>query len=199
MDRIRGHLHTRVLRYLAIVLALGAGGGYAIAATSVKTITVCADKKTGVLHLGTRCGRGQRKLSWNQHGPAGPAGQTGATGPAGPTGAQGPAAASVAALIPAGAGASNFGPADAPITVQHTGTGAYSVSVTASQCVSTGVPSQPTNVFTVTPFASGDALASVSSTAGGASTITVNTGVIASGGTYTPTDLSFELQDVCTK
>ena len=49
------HLRRNVIAYLALSrLALGAGGGYAMAATKTKTITVCADKKTGILHLKTR-------------------------------------------------------------------------------------------------------------------------------------------------
>ena len=61
----------------------GVGGGYALAASKTKTITVCADKGTGVLHLKNRgrCKRGQTRVTWNQQGPQGvqgPAGQTGA-------------------------------------------------------------------------------------------------------------------------
>jgi hypothetical protein len=48
------HLRRNVIAYLALVLALDAGGGYAFAATNNKTITVCSDKSTGVLHLKTR-------------------------------------------------------------------------------------------------------------------------------------------------
>ncbi len=44
------HLRRNVIAYLALFLALGAGG-YAKAATKTKTITVCADKRTSVLHL----------------------------------------------------------------------------------------------------------------------------------------------------
>ena len=50
------HLRRNPVPYLALllVLAVGVGGGYALAASNTKTITVCADKKTGVLHLKTR-------------------------------------------------------------------------------------------------------------------------------------------------
>ncbi len=41
---------------LLLVLAIAAGGGYALAASKTKTITVCADKGTGVLHLKTHAG-----------------------------------------------------------------------------------------------------------------------------------------------
>ena len=75
---------------LAVARArVGLGGGYALAASKVKTITVCADKKTGVLHLKThgKCKRGQTRVTWNQRGPQGPQGVAGAQGPAGQPGA----------------------------------------------------------------------------------------------------------------
>jgi collagen type I alpha len=50
-------------------------------------------------NAGSTCPRGTTAISWNQQGPAGPAG---ATGPAGPAGAQGPAGAT-GATGPAGA------------------------------------------------------------------------------------------------
>jgi hypothetical protein len=73
------HLRRNVIGYLALVLALGAGGGYAYAATRTKTIRVCADKKTGILHLKKRgrCARAQTRVTWNQQGPQGPAGPAG--------------------------------------------------------------------------------------------------------------------------
>jgi hypothetical protein len=78
------HLRRNAIPYLVcgIVLLLGLGGGYALAASKPKTITVCADKGTGVLHLKThgRCKRGQTRVTWNQQGPQGPQGPTGQTG-----------------------------------------------------------------------------------------------------------------------
>ena len=72
-----------------MVIVLAVGGGYALAASKVKTITVCADKQTGVLHLKThgKCKRGQTRVTWNQRGPQGPQGVAGAQGPAGQPGA----------------------------------------------------------------------------------------------------------------
>ena len=74
---------------LAMAIVLAVGGGYALAASKVKTITVCADKQTGVLHLKThgKCKRGQTRVTWNQRGPQGPQGVAGAQGPAGQPGA----------------------------------------------------------------------------------------------------------------
>ena len=58
---------------VAMLLLLGVGAGYAIASTKAKTIKVCADKGTGVLHLKShgRCKRGQTRVTWNQRGPQG--------------------------------------------------------------------------------------------------------------------------------
>jgi len=44
----------------------------------------------------TKCPRHTTAITWNQTGPAGPAGATGPAGPAGPTGATGPAGPSTA-------------------------------------------------------------------------------------------------------
>ena len=78
------HLRRHAIPYLVcgVVLVLGLGGGYALAASKTKTITVCADKGTGVLHLKNhgRCKRGQTRVTWNQQGPQG------VQGPAGPAG-----------------------------------------------------------------------------------------------------------------
>ncbi len=78
------HLRRNVVAYLALFLVLGAGGGYAFAATKTKTITVCADKRTGILHLKTRgrCKRGQTRVTWNQQGPQGLQGLAGPRGAA---------------------------------------------------------------------------------------------------------------------
>ena len=73
-----------VIPYLALLLVLvvGAGGGYALAASNNKTITVCADKSTGILHLKTRgrCKSSQTRVTWNQQGPPGPQGASGGAG-----------------------------------------------------------------------------------------------------------------------
>ena len=98
-----------VIPYLAllVVLVVGAGGGYALAASSTKTITVCADKSTGILHLKThgRCKSSQTRVTWNQQGPPGPQGAqgaqgaTGTEGPQGVQGVQGPAGVTVWANV----------------------------------------------------------------------------------------------------
>ena len=89
MTDILAHLRRRAIPYAAllIVLVAGLGGGYALAASKTKTITVCADKKTGILHLKTRgkCKRGQTRVTWNQKGQQGPQGAPGVAGPQGPS------------------------------------------------------------------------------------------------------------------
>ena len=123
---------------LLVVAAIGLGGGYALAASSNKTITVCADKKTGILHLKTRgkCSRTQTRVTWNQQGPAGPQGSQGAQGSAGAQGAQGspgaqgPAGVSVWANV-TGAGSVVAGQG---LSVQQLAAGTYQVTVTDSTC-----------------------------------------------------------------
>ena len=75
MTKLLTWIRGQAIAILALFLALS--GGYAIAATtSSKTITVCANKKTGVLYLHNhgRCTRKQTRISWNQQGPQGPTG-----------------------------------------------------------------------------------------------------------------------------
>ena len=123
---------------LLVVLAVGVGGGYAFAASNNKTISVCADKKTGILHLKTRgkCKSSQTRVTWNQQGPAGPAGAQGSQGaagtqgPQGPAGSQGPAAVSVWANV-AGNGAVIAGQG---LSVQRASAGTYEVTVTDATC-----------------------------------------------------------------
>lgn len=76
--------------FVSAVVALLAGGVYAVSATPAK-ITVCAAKSTGVMRYvpsGKCKSAKETKLELGQQGPAG---ATGATGPAGATGATGPA------------------------------------------------------------------------------------------------------------
>ena len=60
-----GHLRSNVVAYLALAVAVGSGGSYALAATASNgTIAVCVDKGSGVMHLANhpRCGRGQSRI-----------------------------------------------------------------------------------------------------------------------------------------
>jgi hypothetical protein len=185
------HLRANVMAYLALGLALGAGGGYALAATNTtRTITVCTDKMTGVLHLHARgrCKRGQTSLSWNQKG------AQGATGSQGPSGAAGAPAVSVWAdvtdpgTVLAGQG----------LSVQHASAGTYQVTVTAGGCAQ-GFNAPVVSVSDSYPPAGQVAGAFPVAWVGDTGTnqqFTVHTGVVV-GGVFTPTDHTFNLQDSC--
>ena len=80
------------LLLVGVLAGVAVGGGVgAIAATSTKTVTVCADKKTNVLRYAKngKCAKTETKVVLNQTGDTGAAGATGATGAKGDTGAAG--------------------------------------------------------------------------------------------------------------
>ena len=85
LKSLRGGLtYANVVATGAIFIALG-GGAYAVTALpSANTVVfACAKKKGGALRTvkkTTRCRRGERKISWNVGGQAGPGGSQGATG-----------------------------------------------------------------------------------------------------------------------
>jgi hypothetical protein len=190
MLRLLPALRRNLIAYLALFLAVGAGGGYAIAATGGgKTITACANKRTGelVLHSRGRCKRGFKKVSWNEQGRQGGQGPQGAQGPAGV------AAVSVWGVVADSGGLA----AGQGLAVQHASAGTYQVTVTAPACA------QRANAPTVT-VADGNPPAGQSAgafpvawiTAGGDPTFTVVTGVVV-GGFFTATDHTFDVQDTC--
>jgi hypothetical protein len=74
---------------LAAIVASAAAGGLAVAAAGGGAISACASHRTRTLRLGTNCRRGERAVSWNQRGPAGPPGSAGPPGPTGPPGSAG--------------------------------------------------------------------------------------------------------------
>src|ERR1700733_6665125 len=120
MTDLLTHMRRSAIAYgaLLLVLVAGLGGGYALAASNTKSITVCADKKTGILHLKTRgkCKRGQTRVTWNQQGPQ---------GVPGPAGTQGTPAVSIWANV-TNTGAVLTGQG---ISVQHDGSGVYEVTI----------------------------------------------------------------------
>jgi hypothetical protein len=187
LTRPMHHLRRNVPVYLAVFLALGAGAGYALAASNTKTITVCADKGTGILHLKTRgrCKRGQTRVTWNQQGPQG------AEGPAGQPGSP---AVSVWGQV-ANNGSLAFGEG---LSVQHVSVGTYQVTITSSACatasnapvvsVSDAPPvNQSGGAFPVAWFQS----------TGINQQFMVFTGRSVSG-SFAPTDLAFTVMDTCT-
>jgi hypothetical protein len=178
---------------LLLVLAVGLGGGYALAASKTKTITVCADKKTGLLHLKTRgkCKRTQTRVTWNQQGPQGPQGFQGVAGQPGA-----PAVSVWANVANDGSVVSGEG-----LSVQHMTAGMYQVTVTSPTCahganapavsVSDTYPpgGQPPNsgAFPVAWYQS----------TGSNQQFVVITGLVASG-SFAPTDHTFTVIDSCT-
>ena len=77
-----------------VLVGVAVGGGVGVfAATSTKTVTVCADKKTNVLRYAKngKCAQTETKVVLNQTGAAGAKGDTGAAGVKGDTGAAGAA------------------------------------------------------------------------------------------------------------
>jgi hypothetical protein len=187
IKRALARLHLSVVAYLALFLAIGAGGAFAIAATSNSTVHGCVVKKTGELLIRSRCAHGQTKLSWAQRGPAGKQGRTGNTGPAG-------AAPPSAWAIINGSGQAE--PSDG-ITATHTGTGTYQITVTAPACANKeNAPivsisdAYPPSGHTAGAFP----VAWVENSLGGP--FTVHTGVTV-GGAFSPEDETFNIQDVC--
>jgi hypothetical protein len=194
MTDILAHLRRSAIPYAAllIVLVAGLGGGYALAASKTKTITVCADKKTGILHLKTRgkCKRGQTRVVWNQKGLQGPQGVPGATGP------QGASAVSVWANV------TNAGSvlAGQGISVQHVSSGEYEVTITAPACahgsnapvvsVSDGEPPNGQSSSMVFPVAWYEAT-------GLNQQFTVFTGDVTPGSGFSPSDHTFDVLDAC--
>ena len=172
---------------LVLVLAVGAGGGYALAASKNKTITVCADKSTGVLHLKShgRCKRTQTRVSWNQQGPPG------APGPAGQAGT--PAVSVWANVANAGSVGSGQG-----LSVQHLSAGTYQVTITAPACAHVSNAPAISVADTNPP---GGQTAGAFPVAWYESTglnqhFLVFTGVVV-GGSFTPTDHTFTVMDTC--
>jgi hypothetical protein len=183
-QRAIDHLRGNVIGYLALFLAVGAGGGYALAASRSSSIHGCVVKRTGELLVKSRCGRGQTKLVWNQ---VGPSGATGATGPAGP------APPSAWAVV---SNTGQAGPTDG-ISAQRLSAGTYQITVTAPACSDkfnapavTVSDANPPNGQTAGAFP----VAWVADT--GIGPFTVYTGVVVMG-VFTPTDHTFNVQDVC--
>ena len=189
------HLRRNVVAYLALVVALGAGGGYAMAASNNKTITVCADKKTGVLHLKTRgrCKRSQTQVTWNQEGPRGPTGPQGATGLQGQPGAQGPAGVIVWANVATdGTVVAGHG-----LSVQNTSGGHYQVTVTDPTC-SREINAPVVSVSDADPNGLGGQSAAIwfEGTATNEQ-FRVFTGRIAAGGGFSASNDTFDVLDAC--
>ena len=111
------HLRSNVVAYLALAVAVGSGGSYALAATqSNGTIAVCVDKGSGVMHLAKhpRCGRHQSRIGLSSALDR-------------PT-VSAWAASDLAGHILTGAG----------VSISHAGVGIYNITVTAASCRDAG-------------------------------------------------------------
>ena len=99
-----------VLLLVGVLAGVTVGGGVGvIAATSTKSVTVCANKKTGVMRYiskGSCNKKTETLLSWNQMGPQGLSGSAGTNGTAGAKGDTG-AAGTAGAKGDIGAGGTN--------------------------------------------------------------------------------------------
>jgi hypothetical protein len=207
LNRPLQHLRRNVVAYLALFIALGAGGGYALAATNNKTITVCADKTTGVLHLKAhgRCKSSQTRVTWNQQGPQGlqgvpgPQGSQGTQGVQGVQGAQGtqgPSGVSVWADV----GDDGSVIAGHGVAVQRMQAGTYQVTITDPTCaLGANAP-----VVTVSDAAPGSVQGGLFPVAwygvnGGNHQFMVFTGVVSAGppAAFTATDHTFDVLDAC--
>jgi hypothetical protein len=72
MQRLVRHLKSNVVAYVALFFALGAGGGYAVAATTASpSIHSCVVSRTGELLVRARCRRGERALALGKPVPIG--------------------------------------------------------------------------------------------------------------------------------
>ena len=173
------HLRSNAVAYLALVVAVGSGGSYALAATASNgTIGVCVDKGSGVMHLAKhpRCGRHQSRIGLS-------------------AALDRPAVSAWAAVndvgdIESGAGAS----------AAHTGTGVYVVTVTAASCrgafnnapVVSINDSEPPYSSATSTFPT--AWTQTAST--GVEAFTIHTGVVV-GGAFQPRDEPFNFTDSC--
>jgi hypothetical protein len=174
------HLRANVVAYLALAIAVGSGGSYALAATASNgTIAVCVDKGSGVMHLAKhpRCGRHQSRigLSAALDRPAVSAWAT----------------ANVNGGIESGSGAS----------ITHAGAGTYEVRVTAANCrhafnnapvvsINDGEPPYGTGASTAFPVAWTETAST------GVEAFTIHTGVVVSGA-FQPRDEGFNFTDSC--
>jgi hypothetical protein len=200
LKRLVGHVQGNVVAYIALMVAVvSGGGGYAIAATTHKTarkptsLTACVSRSSGemFLHHEGRCAKGRHKVTWRIKGPRGKTGANGAAGAPAP---------SIFAAVDAGIVASGQQPiVEKGMTVARTGTGVFTIAITDAICA------HGDNVPVVTPSSrylggepvppSGAApVAYVDEVS--AAQFTVTTGYVA-GGSFTPEDDNFWVQDTC--
>jgi hypothetical protein len=173
------HLRSNAVAYLALVVAVGSGGSYALAATTSNgTIAVCVDNGTGVMHLAKhpRCGHGQNRIGLS-------------------SALDRPAVSAWAAVEPDGAVASGAG-----VRIAHPAIGVYNITVTAASCrhALNNAPVVSIN-DSEPPYSSAPSTFPVAwtETAGtGFEAFTIHAGVVVAGA-FQPRDEPFNLTDSC--
>ena len=173
------HLRSNVVAYLALVVAVGSGGSYALAATANNgTIAVCVDKGSGVMHLAKhpRCGRGQSRIGLSSALDRAPVNAW--------------AEVVFDGHVVTGAG----------VSIRHAGVGVYNITVTAASCRDAGNNAPVVSVSDSEPPGSQATTSFPVAWAGPVSTgieaFTIYTGVVVSGA-FQPKDESFNFTDSC--
>jgi hypothetical protein len=171
------HLRSNIVAYIALAVAVGSGGSYALAATSSNgTIAVCVDKGSGVMHLAKhpRCGHGQSRIALSSALDR----------------------ATVGALVaPNGGVTSGLG-----LSIGHAGAGVYEVTITGARCRGALNNAPVVSVNDSEPPGGRGAgafpVAWTMPTGFRGDTFTVYTGVVVAGA-FQPQDESFNLADSC--
>ena len=180
--RILRHLRANIVGYAAIVIAIGSGGSYALAASAGNngTIGVCVDKDSGVMHLATHrhCGRHQSRISLS-------------------SALDRPTGRAWARVEQNGAINEGSG-----LSITHAGVGTYKVTVTAASCRSADTNAPVVSVDDAQPpggFGGNPGAFPVAWTEGfgtGFEAFMIHTGVVVDGG-FQPKDETFNLADSC--
>lgn len=180
LQRAGRHLRSNVVAYLALAVAVGSGGSYALAATrSNGNVAVCVDKGSGVMHLAKhpRCGRHQTRIGLS-------------------SALDRPTVSAWAASNEAGDIVGGGG-----VSISHVRVGAYNVTVTAASCrnaannapVVSASDTEPPGGQAATAFP----VAWTSPISTGIEAFTIYTGVEVNGA-FQPKDESFNFTDSCT-
>ena len=172
-------IRSNVVAYVALVVAIGGSGSYALAASSSDgTVSVCVDKGTGVMHVAKHpsCGRHQSHI--------------GLSSALDRETVNAWAAANEAGDIASGSG----------VSIRHTGAGTYEVRVTAASCrkAANNAPVVSINDGEP-PYSSGSTAFPVGWTetaSTGVEAFTIHTGVVMSGA-FQPRDEPFNFTDSC--
>jgi len=173
------HVRSNVVAYLALVVAVGSGGSYAIAASASNgTTAVCVDKGSGLMHLAKhpRCGRHQTRIGLSSALDRAPVNAW--------------AEVVFDGHVVTGAG----------VSIRHAGVGVYNITVTAASCRDAGNNAPVVSVSDSEPPGGQATTSFPVAWAGPVSTgieaFTIYTGVVVSGA-FQPKDESFNFTDSC--